>query len=241
MYLGRVNGTILRLDLSTGNITQIAATGLKLDGLDFNPVTGELWASVQISSPTDRIFKINLAAGGTPTLVGRTNFNVQTVDIAFDGAGNLFGLIGTGAQPSRLILIDTLTGSGTILGNIGMNPTQGLAIDPALTLPVHAFRFAGDWNLFSVPVQLPSYATKSLFPTALSKAYSFHGMYVEEDSVEPGYGFWLKFNSALIKSVIGEPVDEAEDRLGCIHGHPILAKPVTPIEVMNEIEKVLTF
>ena len=35
--------------------------------------------------------------------------------------------------------------------------------------------------------------------------------------------------------------DEAEDRLGCIHGHPILAKPVTPIEVMNEIEKVLTF
>ena len=34
---------------------------------------------------------------------------------------------------------------------------------------------------------------------------------------------------------------EVDDRLGRIHGHPILAKPVTPIEVMNEIEKVLTF
>jgi CheY-like chemotaxis protein len=33
---------------------------------------------------------------------------------------------------------------------------------------------------------------------------------------------------------------EVDDRLGRIHGHPILAKPVTPIEVMNEIEKVLT-
>jgi CheY-like chemotaxis protein len=33
--------------------------------------------------------------------------------------------------------------------------------------------------------------------------------------------------------------DEAEDRLGQIHGHPILAKPVTPMEVMNEIEKIL--
>ncbi len=34
--------------------------------------------------------------------------------------------------------------------------------------------------------------------------------------------------------------DEAEDRLGQIHGHPILAKPVTPMEVMNEIEKILS-
>jgi len=33
--------------------------------------------------------------------------------------------------------------------------------------------------------------------------------------------------------------DEAEDRLGQIHGHPILAKPVTPVEVMKEIEKIL--
>ena len=43
------------------------------------------------------------------------------------------------------------------------------------------------------------------------------------------------FITAAIKKV------EADDRLGRIHGHPILAKPVTPIEVMNEIEKVLTF
>lgn len=33
--------------------------------------------------------------------------------------------------------------------------------------------------------------------------------------------------------------DEAEDRLGRIHGHPILAKPVTPVEVMAEIDKIL--
>jgi CheY-like chemotaxis protein len=35
--------------------------------------------------------------------------------------------------------------------------------------------------------------------------------------------------------------DEVKDRLGQIHGHPILAKPVTPIQVMSEIERVLTF
>jgi CheY-like chemotaxis protein len=44
----------------------------------------------------------------------------------------------------------------------------------------------------------------------------------------------LIFITAAIKK------DEAEDRLGQIHGHPILAKPVTPVEVMNEIEKILT-
>jgi hypothetical protein len=208
MYFGKVNGTILRLDLSTGNVVQIAATGIKLDGLDFNPVTGELWASNQINSPVDRIFKINLAAGGTPTLVGRTNLNVQTLDISFDGAGNLFGVIGTGPNPSSLILIDTLTGSGTVVGNIGPKPVQGLAIDPAVVLPVHSFRFANDWNLFSVPVQLPNYATTSLFPGALSKAFAFEGKYIEEDSVKPGTGFWLKFGATYIKSVIGDPINE---------------------------------
>jgi len=45
----------------------------------------------------------------------------------------------------------------------------------------------------------------------------------------------LIFITAAIKK------DEVDERLGQIHGHPILAKPVTPIEVMNEIEKVLTF
>jgi len=44
----------------------------------------------------------------------------------------------------------------------------------------------------------------------------------------------LIFITAAIKR------DEAEERLGQIHGHPILAKPVTPVEVMNEIEKILT-
>jgi len=43
----------------------------------------------------------------------------------------------------------------------------------------------------------------------------------------------LIFITAAIKK------DEAEERLGQIHGHPILAKPVTPVEVMHEIDKIL--
>jgi hypothetical protein len=214
MYLGRLNGTILRLDLSTGDIVQVASTGLKLDGMDFNPVTGQLWASIQISSPPDRIYKIDLDGGGTPTLVGRTNLGVETPDIAFDGAGNLFGVIGIGPQPSYLFLIDTLTGSGTVIGDVGIHPVEGLAIDPGVMLPVHSFRFAGDWNLFSVPVQLPSYATNSLFPDALSKAFAFQGHYVERDSVNPGYGFWLRFDATSVKSVIGEAITEDSVEIG---------------------------
>ncbi len=207
IYFGRFNGTIFRLDLSTGNIVQVASTGIKIAGLDFNPVTGELWASSQISSPQDRIYKIDLTTGAT-TLVGRTMLNVQTPDIAFDGAGNLFGVIGIGSQPSNLILIDTLTGGATIIGDIGIKPVQTIAIDHDAMFPVHAFRFVNDWNLFSVPVQVLSYATTSLFPTATSKAFAFQGQYVERDSVDPGYGFWLKFGSTYIKSVIGAPIDE---------------------------------
>jgi len=136
LYVARITGAIYWVDPGTGTPTQVAASGKNLSAIDFNPVTGELWAGVSRGSPVDAIYKIDLATG-TPTLVGTTGFNVPTVDIAFDAIGKLLGIIGTGTAPSQLISIDTATGAGTVIGPLGITSAQGIAFHPDVVTDIY--------------------------------------------------------------------------------------------------------
>lgn len=62
----------------------------------------------------------------------------------------------------------------------------------ALTMPV-----AGGWNLLSLPLTVLDGRRSIVFPTAVSGGYAFDpiGGYVLRDSLVPGAGYWLKFNT----------------------------------------------
>jgi hypothetical protein len=59
------------------------------------------------------------------------------------------------------------------------------------------FSYNPDWNLISLPFSVANGAVQSLFPAAISIAYSFEpdAGYLEQDSLLPGTGYWLKFPS----------------------------------------------
>lgn len=131
LYIGRINGALYRVDINTGAATQVTTTSpvLNIAGLDFNPITGELWASVRAPSPTpDRIYKIALPSGAA-MLVGSTGRGA-TADIIFDGNGNLFGITGAGVSTNSLIRIDTTNASSTLIGSMGIASVQALAMYP---------------------------------------------------------------------------------------------------------------
>jgi|GEM_PF-4931020 len=52
------------------------------------------------------------------------------------------------------------------------------------------------WNMVSLPVTVTDHKTTTLFPTAGTNAFSYQGRYVIEDSLENGWGYWLKFHGA---------------------------------------------
>jgi hypothetical protein len=91
-------------------------------GMAFDPTDGTLWAS----TAGEEIYVINPETG-EPTLIGTTGLDGVIPDIHFDEMGNLYGAIGGGSVPNRLISINKMTGTGTIIGFIGFTSVSGLA------------------------------------------------------------------------------------------------------------------
>jgi hypothetical protein len=130
MYVGSSTGAIYRVKYPTGEATEIANIGLIIGGLAINPLNGDVWASVKPAvGIKDGIYKVNLSTG-TATLVGQTGFNAQTPDILFDKNGKLYGLTVLGSNPNNLIVIDTATAVGALIGSLGYSGLQAIALSP---------------------------------------------------------------------------------------------------------------
>jgi len=208
MFVGRLSGGIYRVDMSTGATTLLSNSGLVISSMDFNPLTGVLWIAGRpiAGGNNDRIYKYPLPSGPA-TLVGSTGFGLSTTELAFDAAGDLFGIITPGGfNPNKLILIDTSNATGTIVGIMGQANITGLAIGSGAAFFTERYSLASDWNLLSIPMTVPVPATTTVFNTAASRAFYYEGGYVAHDTLRHGSGFWLKFNAPLAGTFVGSPI-----------------------------------
>ncbi|MDI6803179.1 MAG: SdrD B-like domain-containing protein [Bacteroidota bacterium] len=62
------------------------------------------------------------------------------------------------------------------------------------------------WNIVSVPLTVDDYRKIILFPTAVSNAFAYVGNYVVKDTLENGFGYWLKFGNAQNIQLTGLPL-----------------------------------
>jgi hypothetical protein len=132
LYGGTTAGRLYRIDVATGDTTYIGtATGANrtYSGFAMSPTSGQLWASVRPPiSGRDSIFIVN-RANGAVTTVGRTGLTTSiTPYIAFNKQGNLFALIGSGAQTNTLYSLDTLTATGTLIGSTNVSGLLAIAL-----------------------------------------------------------------------------------------------------------------
>jgi hypothetical protein len=140
--LNPANGAMVT---DVGPLHDSGGTNYAITGLAFNPVTGVLYGSTAntVVATSARLVTINPATA-VVTVIGPynagptgANSHGQTVgatmgDLAFDAAGNLFG-IGTIGGPT-LYSVNTATGQATAVGPSGLSGGTaggGLAISPA--------------------------------------------------------------------------------------------------------------
>jgi len=121
-----------------GPLNDALGVNYGITGLAFNPVTGVLYGSTanNVAATEARLVTID-PANGRVTVVGPFNAGNAGItpatmgDLAFDSAGNLYG-IGTVGGP-QLYRINPITGQATVVGSTGLTSTEGgaLAVSPA--------------------------------------------------------------------------------------------------------------
>jgi hypothetical protein len=100
-----------------------------ITGLAFNPITGLLYGSTgnSVAATAARLVTINPLTAQV-TVIGSFNAgnagNPSTMaDLAFDSAGNLYGVGSIGGP--QLYSINLLTGQATVIGSTGLTSTSG--------------------------------------------------------------------------------------------------------------------
>jgi len=129
LYASQQGGKIFTIDLNSGDYTLITTATQDLNSIAFNPSTNELWGALRrtFGNPKDSVYTIDLTTGEA-TYVGRTGLTQMTNDMAFDGNGKLYGVLGAVNLEGKLFEIDQTNGTGTEIGTgIGYNHTTGLA------------------------------------------------------------------------------------------------------------------
>ncbi len=128
LYGIQKSGGIYTINLGTGSYTFLDSIDVMINSAAFDLVTNTLYATafVAIGSNKDRIYTIDPETG-VSTIIGNTGFNILTNDLAFDPAGNMYGVIGSASQDNNFISIDKNTGTGTIIGSVNYPNITGLA------------------------------------------------------------------------------------------------------------------
>lgn len=103
-----------------------------------------------------------------------------------------------GAIPSAPIVYYRLRAKD-IHGNLSASSPQA-----ALGIPTtQSFAVNTSWNMVSVPMLVADFQKETLYPTALSDAFSYDKGYAANAVVQNGKGYWLKFPSAQTVSLTG--------------------------------------
>lgn len=136
LYVASTGGQIFSIDTTDGSYDSVSQMPVSRVALAFNHLNNELWGSIKsIGGVRDRIIKVDLLTGDT-TIVGQTGFAVNTIDLAFDELGNLFGIKGNNTTPNDFFSIDQTTGVGTLIGSVGMPDLKGLAFSTDVTTSI---------------------------------------------------------------------------------------------------------
>lgn len=73
---------------------------------------------------------------------------------------------------------------------------------------IHAVHVSSGWNLMSLPASVSNGVKDTLFPSAVSSAYSFSQQtgYQVRDTLLNGVGFWLRFDSSETVPIQGDTI-----------------------------------
>ncbi len=183
-----------------------------------NPATS--FASVDISRDARRTFKTI----GRYTWASDSSWSDGVADTTdwreetFDLSPYLYDTV---TVRLRLVTAPGATGDGWYLDNVSISPVAHVVTwDCAVR---------AKWNLLSLPVGPPESDTRTLYPGSVSSAFVYDGSYIARDTLAPGLGFWLNFESSMWVYITGRRI--THDSIPLVPGWNLIGPPTVPMGV----------
>ncbi len=126
---------------------------------------------------------------------------------------NMEGTIYNGASVEVILEINT-EGLSEDLYNMNIQLATNDPDNLNVTIPVNlnvgstgiltsTLNLSEGWNMLSVPLSTADMNASSLFPQAVSPAFSFNDGYIMNEVLENGLGYWLKFDASQSVNISG--------------------------------------
>ncbi len=165
---------------------------------------------------------------------------------------NLSGIISNGQSLAIRLVFNTnelVNGKYRMEMNIAHNDSAksnvivpiNLTITDTTYVVTSTFNVNSGWNLISLPIQTLQVRKDELFPTSNSFAYGYTTNYVIKDTLQPGFGYWLKFPSGQniqlngnALSSVSVPLRNGWNLFGSLNGSiPVSALTTNPPGIIS--------
>ncbi|HHY30319.1 MAG TPA: LPXTG cell wall anchor domain-containing protein [Syntrophaceticus sp.] len=155
------NSGLYIIDQNTGDYTLVGFTGKSLHGFTYNHINDVAYVIEIINDTSSNLYTIDLTTAEV-TLVGPIGDNV-IIGIAADNAGNLYGI---DIIYDQLLAIDHTSGTGTAIGNIGLdlNYAQDICFDRDNNILYGTlYSYSEQGGLYSIDTSSGTATLKKLF------------------------------------------------------------------------------
>ncbi len=106
----------------------------------------------------------------------------------------------------EIISVDMKSESSYLLDNSAIS---NLSIEFNSPSQCQLIAAAPGWNIISVPLESNDMFKDTIFPAAVSQAFAFDNGYREDQLLQSGIGYWLKFDNPDTVEVCGRPSSNA--------------------------------
>lgn len=174
---------------------------------------------------------------GSPHAITWSPTSVASLRAEYSGDGGTgWTLIGDGIDASAGMFAWSVPTATTVsalirlsdMSDFGVNDTSDalFAVLTGATVPVNV-----GWNMVSLPLSVSDARKSTLFPTATSGAFAYHGGYQLKDTLENGTGYWVKFSADQIVDIVG--ATRAADTVAVSAGWNMIGSVSAPLPVVS--------
>ncbi len=94
-----------------------------------------------------------------------------------------------------------------------------------------SYTYTDKWNMVSVPLIVSDYTKTTIYPSAVSAAFSYNGGYLPQNMLANGVGYWLKFSGEKKVSMTGSL--RTTDTIDVSEGWNMIGSISTPVDVVE--------